>query len=222
MYLSHKYKFLFLRTPKTASSSLSEFFIRNIPDPDAIYTHIEDSKMLGTLDPAISEKYHKDWQLFHLTVELLIKEGILTLEQAKEYKIVNVLRNPFDRQKSFYYFYKKWWQPRTPGTDEEYLHWTFDHRPELRDEFNSGLKQTSFSKYNGETLGEYWLYEDLEKELNNFMDELGLEITSPLPNHKAGFRKNKDQEFVFSQRSIDRIRHHFKEDCETYERLKKG
>ena len=49
MFISPKYKFIFLRVPKTASTSLSEFFIRNVDDPDAIYTEVEDSKIAGTL-----------------------------------------------------------------------------------------------------------------------------------------------------------------------------
>ena len=53
MYVSHKYKLIFLRTPKTASSSLSEFFIKNIPDPDAIYTLVEDSNIPATLSKEI-------------------------------------------------------------------------------------------------------------------------------------------------------------------------
>ena len=83
MYLSHKYKFLFLRTPKTASSSLSDFFIRNIDDPDAIYTEVEDSGLVGTLSEEIVSRY-RPYAFYHFTVQQLINEGVLTEEQARE------------------------------------------------------------------------------------------------------------------------------------------
>ena len=71
MYLSHKHKFLFLRTPKTASSSLSDFFIRNIQDDEAIYTEVEDSNLPGTLDEAIVSKY-RPYAFYHFTLNQLI------------------------------------------------------------------------------------------------------------------------------------------------------
>ena len=73
MYLSHKYKFLFLRTPKTASSSLSDFFIRNVDDPDAIYTEVEDSGLVGTLSEDIVSRY-RPYAFYHFTVQQLINE----------------------------------------------------------------------------------------------------------------------------------------------------
>jgi len=220
MYLSHKYKFLFLRTPKTASSSLSEFLIKNIPDPDAIYTDVEDSKIQGTLDKAIVEKYSRNYKVFHLTLEELIAEGVMSVDQAREYTVVNVLRDPLDRQKSFYYFYKKWWSPQTPASCQEYLNWA--RNGTFRGEVNSTLKQTGFSKYNGESLGEYWLYENLEHEVKSFLYDLGIPVTVPMPKHKTGFRKDRNNEFQFDEESISSIKHHFKEDCEVYEQLKRS
>ena len=95
MYLSHKYKFLFLRTPKTASSSLSDFFIRNVDDPNAIYTEVEDSKLPGTLNEAIVGKY-RPYAFYHFTLNQLIDENIITEQQAREYDVFALLRNPVD------------------------------------------------------------------------------------------------------------------------------
>ena len=106
MYLSKKYKLLVLRTPKTGSSSLSEFLIKKIDDPDAIYTEIDDSGIPGTLNEHIVNR-NRPFKYFHFTLNDLIREGVITPDIIMNYRCISVLRNPVDRQKSFYYFMKK-------------------------------------------------------------------------------------------------------------------
>ena len=98
MYVSHKYKLIFLRTPKTASSSLSEFFIKNIPDPDAIYTPVEDSNIPATLSNEIINKYKINFAYYHFTLQDLVDNRIITPMAAIQYKSIAVVRNPIDRQ----------------------------------------------------------------------------------------------------------------------------
>lgn len=215
MYLSHKYKFLFLRTPKTASSSLSDFFIRNIPDPDAIYTEVEDAKIPGTLSESIVGKY-RPYAFYHFTVQQLIDEGVLTEQQARDYYSFALLRNPLDRQKSFYYFYKKFRSPGTPPSLEEYKSWTrggvFDN------DANAAIVQTDLLKIRGEQTGDYWLYENLDTNLQHFMKHLGLPCP-PLPQHKTDTRKNRDNEIVFDEVSYNEIKEHFANDFYMYDEL---
>lgn len=217
MYLSHKYKFLFLRTPKTASSSLSDFFIRNIDDPDAIYTEVEDSRLPGTLDESVVSKY-RPYAFYHFTLQQLVDEQVLTREQAEEYNCFALLRDPIDRAKSFYYFYKKFRSPNTSPSIHEYKAWTnngvFTH------DRNSGILQTSLLKLRGKPVGRYWLYEDLEKELFDFMYGLQIEVKHPLPKHKTDTRKSKKTEIEFDEQSLNEIKAHFKEDFDLYNKLK--
>lgn len=219
MYLSHKYKFLFLRTPKTASSSLSDFFIRNIDDPNAIYTEVEDSNLPGTLDENIVSKY-RPYAFYHFTLDQLLDEGVLTEEQAKEYTCFALLRNPIDRAKSFYYFYKKFKAPHRPASLDEYKAWT--HYGVFRGEPNSGIVQTHLLKLGDEQLGRYWLYEDLEQELFDFLFERKIEVKYPLPRHKTDSRKSRKDEIEFDEESLRHLRNHFREDFEMYEKLKNG
>lgn len=218
MYLSHKYKFLFLRTPKTASSSLSDFFIRNIDDPDAIYTEVEDSNLPGTLDESIVSKY-RPYAFYHFTLEQLIAEGVLTEEQALGYDCFALLRDPIERAKSFYYFYKKFRNPRGEASLSEYKAWTtngvFNNDP------NSGIIQSDLLSLKGKMVGRYWLYENLEKELSNFMFHRRFRIDHPLPRHKTDTRKVKKNEIEFDEQSITELRNHFKKDFELYEELRK-
>lgn len=217
MYLSHKYKFLFLRTPKTASSSLSDFFIRNVDDPDAIYTEVEDSNLKGTLDESIVSRY-RPYAFYHFTLEQLIAEGVLTEEQALEYDCFALLRDPIDRAKSFYYFYKKFRSPRTSPSLEEYKMWT--NKGVFNNDPNSAIVQTDLLKLNGNQVGRYWLYENLEKELSNFMYHRKIRIDHPLPKHKTDTRKVRKDEIEFDEASLNDIKQHFKNDFELYEELK--
>lgn len=219
MYLSHKYKFLFLRTPKTASSSLSDFFIRNIDDPDAIYTEVEDSKLPGTLDESIVSRY-RPYAFYHFTLNQLIAEGVITEEQAREYDVFALLRDPIDRAKSFYYFYKKF---RTPGREaslEEYKSWT--NNGVFDNDANSAIRQTDLLKIGEERIGRFWLYENLEEELFQFCYNNKIVINYPLPNHKTDTRKNRSNEIEFDIEALQGINNHFKEDCELYNKLKNG
>lgn len=216
MYLSHKYKFLFLRTPKTASSSLSDFFINNVDDPDAIYTEVEDSNLPGTLSEDIVSKY-RPYRFYHFTVQQLIDEGVLTEEQARDYYCFALLRNPIDRQKSFYYFYKKWKSPKTEPSLEEYKSWTANGV--FNNDANSAIVQTDLLKIRGEYIGEYWLFEDLYPKLNEFMTQtLGLKCP-PLPKHKTDTRKNKNNEINFDIESLSDIQNHFFNDFAMYQEL---
>lgn len=218
MYISHKYKFIFLRTPKTASSSLSEFFIKNIPDPHAVYTPVEDSKIQGTLSTGLIQKYKNNFKYYHFTLEDLVKEKIITPEQASSYKSIAVLRDPADRQKSFYYFYKKWKGRAKQPSLEEYKVWapngTFLNEP------NSSIRQTDFLSLQGKIVGEYWLYENLHHELSKFMKSINVQVIHPLPSHKSNFRKNRSNEIQFDEDAMNKLLEVFGEDFKLYNELK--
>lgn len=219
MYLSHKYKFLFLRTPKTASSSLSDFFIRNIDDPNAIYTEVEDSKLPGTLSEEIVGKY-RPYAFYHFTLDQLITEGVITEEQAREYNCFALLRDPIERAKSFYYFYKKFRSPGRPASLDEYKAWT--HNGIFNNDANSAIRQTDLLKIKGESVGRYWLYENLEQELFDLMYGLKIEVKHPLPQHKTDTRKAKKNEIEFDDHCLNGLQSHFREDFDLYEKLKNG
>ena len=217
MYLSHKYKFLVLRTPKTGSSSLSEFLIKNIDDPDAIYTEIDDTGIPGTLDEAIVNR-NRPFKYFHFSLNDLIREKVITPDIIKNYRCISVLRNPVDRQKSFYYFMKKWWAPNTVATLEEYKSFSPDGYS-LRREYNTMLKQTDLLMYEGRLHGEFWLYQNLDEHLMDFMDDIGVAIKHPMPTHKSGFRKDREAEIQFDDQVMNSLRNHFKLDFEVYEKM---
>jgi len=218
MYISHKYKTVFLRSPKTASSSLSEYLIRNIPDPDAVYTPVEDAKIAGTLDQSIINKYKRNFKYYHFTLQELVNEKIITEEQAQSYYVFSVLREPLDRQKSFLYFYARWKARGKPVTLNHFKEWAphgyFNGEP------NSAMLQTDFLKLNGQIAGRFWLYEDISKNLDKLFTILNIKPTHDMPRHKSDFRKNRENEIEFDQETISKIRSFFWNDFEMYRQMR--
>jgi hypothetical protein len=184
----------------------------------AIYTPVEDSKLEGTVHPLIINKYRNNFKYYHFTLEDLIKEKLITVEQAKTYRIISVLRNPIDRQKSFYYFYKKWKNRNNPFTVQDYK--SLAPNGYFKGEPNSAIRQTDFGKLGDEYIGEYWLYENLDAHINKLMKDLELEIVHPLPTHKSNFRKNRKNEFAFDEEAMEQMKFVFEKDFELYNELK--
>jgi hypothetical protein len=218
MYISHKYKLIFLRTPKTASSSLSEWFIKNIPDPQAIYTPVEDSKTPGTLDQKIINKYKINFKYYHFTIQDLVRENIITDQQARTYRVISVLREPIDRQKSLFYFYAKWKARGKPLDLKMYK--ALAPNGQFLGEPNSAIKQTDLLKLGNELIGEFWLYENIEHHLSELVKSLSIEVKAPLPTHKNTFRKNRNNEIEFDSISLETLKSAFKRDFEVYNELK--
>tara|TARA_R110000868_G_scaffold74580_2_gene215559 strand:+ start:2063 stop:2740 length:678 start_codon:yes stop_codon:yes gene_type:complete len=218
MYISHQYKLIFLRSPKTASSSLSEWFIKNIPDTTAIYTPVEDSKIHGTLQPSIIGKYKRNFKYYHFTIQDLVRENIITEHQAKTYRVISVLREPIDRQKSLFYFYARWKCKGKTLDLKQYK--VLAPNGQFIGEPNSAIKQTDLLTLNGEIIGEFWLYENIEHHITNIIKELKIKEVHVLPNHKNGFRKNRNNEIVFDDYCLEQLNTIFKKDFEIYNALK--
>jgi hypothetical protein len=235
MFISPKYKFIFLRVPKTASTSLSEFFIRNIDDPDAIYTEVDDAKIQGTLSEeklveirGVHENFHP-FKHLHLNLRQIVEYGIVTEQQVRDYYCFAVLRDPIERQKSFYYFFKRWDKDlkSKPYSLEEYKYMApqgwFD-ADKATGEDNSKLLQSDFLKFDNQTHGEYWLYENLTEHLTDFMSKINVPITHKLNNHKSQYRVDKidaSKQISFDYDSILRIKDYFQKDLNLYTVIKR-
>jgi hypothetical protein len=83
MIVSRKRGFIFLRTPKTASTSLT-FQIR-----DSIESEIDFHSGLGP--PQV------DVEFYHLNLKEAINRKILSENEIKEFRIYATIRNPIDR-----------------------------------------------------------------------------------------------------------------------------
>jgi len=81
MYFSKKYKFVFMHINKTGGRSLTKFLLETIPD----------FKLTGLGHKAVHKSYH--W---------LINSNLI----PKDYQIVTIIRNPWERYESLYRYRK--------------------------------------------------------------------------------------------------------------------
>lgn len=178
LIISHKHKFIFIKTNKTAGTSI-EIALSKFCGSDDIITPIDekDEKIRQEFGYRGPQNYTGFYN--HISAEE-IKEKI-DKKVWKEYFKFCVERNPWDRFISFYYFKN----PKEP-------------RPELStyidDPIVNNLKKYGYHNYtiNDEiVVDKICLYENLKEDLKEVSKLLELPTTLELPNAKAGFRKDK-------------------------------
>ena len=216
MYLSHKYKLIFLRAPRAAGSSIVEFLVKNLDDPEAIHTTVEDGDTIqGNVPPVML--LNKRHQRCHLSIEDLIEYSLISKKQAKEYYVFTVLRDPVERQRSFYRFLKQWWSPDTEPSTEEYIDWNPDGYS-FRKESRTAIKTMDLIKLNDSIVGKVWLYEYIEGHLKDLMTFLNTKVVHPMPHYKKTNKPDLDISFSIEMLSI--IKKDFLEDFNTYSQLR--
>lgn len=216
MIISHKHKFIFLKTRKTAGTSI-EIALSKVCEKDDIITPISQKdelnrKELGFLGPQNYKipfrNYTKlDWYRFlryrkralfynHMTA-LEIRNYIGSEKWDGYYKFA-FDRNPYDKVVSLYYWY---------GGDEKYGN--FKNFINTGD-FNN-LKSFELYSIKGKViLDDIFKYEELTLSIKKINKRLGLqndEIMLPLKKAKGSFRNTKDYKDLFDDetRSIIEI-----------------
>ena len=219
MVISEKYKTVFLRIPKNASTSLATFFIENCASPNDKYTGIGDAKInTQNIPNHIITKYKEQYRFIHLTLNELILENIISEQSAREKRVIGVLRDPIERQLSLFFYKHR--TAKSLATPEKF-----------RSEFRSGyhatdksnhILQTDYTKIGEEQRGEFWLYDNLECHLNNYVKENNIEVKSDLKSFKSNFKprnENLIQEY-YDTKTMDAVKEYYARDIELHEELK--
>jgi len=178
LIISHKHRFIFIKTNKTAGTSI-EIALSKFCGPDDIITPIteEDEKLrasLGYRGPQNHEGFYN-----HISAKE-IKERIDGKVWNEYYKFC-VERNPWERYISFYFFKNKN-EPRP------------DINAYVDDKAVQRLKQYGYYNYtiDGEiVVDKICLYENLASDLEEVSEHIGLPEPLRLPNAKGGFRKDR-------------------------------
>lgn len=197
MIISHKHKFIFIKTEKTAGTSIEIALSKFCGDEDIITPIIPvDEKTRqeyagrGAQNYCVDFKYYtlKDW------VKLLIKgkrrifynhigaeeiRHIIPSEIWNSYYKFCFDRNPWDKVISWYY----WTYKSSP-------------RPSIKEFIQSGyaaqVKGWCLYSINNEVaVDRVGMYEKLTEELSSISSHIGLPSTLELPRSKSSFRTEK-------------------------------
>ncbi len=157
MVISPKYKFIFLSTMKTGSTSLNRALIK-IEDPDKeVYDLDENSPMLPK---TYDKKFYK-----HSTCSDLQED------EYKNYFKFAFVRNPWDRVLSWYFFYSSFNVMKNLSTkDETFKDFILNKSRSYR---WSGDNQ---SQYNFTKCCDFiGKYENLQQDFNTVCDKIGIQ-----------------------------------------------
>lgn len=215
MVISELNKFIYIRIPKNASTSLATFFIQNYCDKNYIYTGVGDANIRPhNISESIITKHKVQYRIIHLTLNEIIQEGIITEEEARNKKVIGVIRNPFERQLSLFFFKNR--SNKSKATVDNF-------RKELIKGFiesdgSNHILQTDYLKINNENIGEYWKYDNLDQHLLEFIEEHG-PPKHQIKSFKSKFKpKNKnlvDEYYDLATRKA--VEEYFAKDFEEYE-----
>jgi hypothetical protein len=221
MIVSHEHRFIFVKTHKTASTSV-EVLLSPLAGPDAVVTPI--------LESAPGHEPRNWRRAFNPIPELRARPDLArsTLAQARRrtafynhipawrarrrlgarwdrYHTFTIERDPWDKVTSYYFWRTRDQTPR-PSLDD-WLTEALQSRQPLSD---WGL-YTEGDRFAVDHVGRY---EDLAGELGRLFDQLGLDASAPLPSFKSHHRERRTLDF--SPRAVDLVHEHFAREFEAF------
>ncbi len=199
MIVSHRHKFIFMKTRKTGGTSV-ELALSKICGPDDVITRIgkdERSRegvgaqnfepdrrqlpLLMRLRLAVGAKPEKIGAVFRNHMPAARARGSLGKACWDEYFKFSIERNPWDRQVSYYYYFHR--DPETRPDFETYLR---DSRYKAR--------MDNFSIYalgDAIAVDRVLRYEKLAEDFASVMDRLGISDPPELPHAKGRSRPDE-------------------------------
>lgn len=216
MIRSDLHQFIFLRVPKNASSSLAQWFVKNYTGDYCVYTEVNDGGIPAKNVPSDIIRRHgkNDSHHIHMTLQDLVNEKLVTQNHLNLYKTIAVIRNPYERQLSLFFFLAKL---RKYEPTVEQFRKDFAQGVHVSD-FNNKILQSSYTVVNGIDYGTWWAYENIEKETFQFQKIHGLAKTH-LGKLKTGITKKELLEEYYTDEIKSAVRSHFDDDFRLYNRV---
>ena len=220
MIVSHRWKFIFVKTRKTAGSSIERFLLPHL-GPDDVVRGIATRNEAGRFNPLPELASHPDRANARLTLEQLARRRRFYQHMPAwrlrnrvgpdiwdEYTTFCFERNPWDKLVSFYY-----WRNQDPDARPPFEQWV-RATPNLR-----GWDQYAIDdRVAVDVVGRY---ETIEDDLAAVLDRIGLDAPIDLPHEKSGYRpSDRAEEVAFSPALDEWVAEHFAPEIELmgYER----
>ncbi len=217
MIVSHKNRFIFLKTRKTAGSSI-EIALSKHCGPEDIITQIAPSEeelrlglgYRGRQNTQIPLNMYRKWDLWfrlrgggpahhfnHTPAKLLRKR--LGANLFDEYYKFCVVRNPWDRAVSLFYFNK--YGQGMPGLPDSLSFADFLNQTPVDQITDTSI----FMLGNDPAVDRFIRFENLKDEWPAILEHLGLGMTE-LPRAKSDSRKNREHySLMYDDKSISLV-----------------
>ncbi len=218
MIISHKHKFIFLRTQKTAGASVQIALSKICGEKDVVSrmgANLERYKMAHGYRPMQNQKFvvkpkgllgvfrkPKNYRFTAHSTAKFVKSNVDKDVWDNYYKFC-FERNPYDKVISWYYWLHKHGSPNAKGTLSEFI-----------ENFNpDDMAGESIYKINGEiVLDKIYKYEELDASLEDISTKLQLSEVLALPELKVHSKSRLDKRHykeVLNQKEVDIISNYF-------------
>lgn len=210
MIISHAYKYVFLTTRKTASTSMALYLLQNLFEEGdiSIRDYRPDFNHPAPIIPTqegLPAGVRPHWDMRYI-----VEDTDIDLD---EYKIFAVLRNPYERIISRAFYKSKCrniFQAQAMLESRGYI-----------DQDDRDWPQSAYFKYRGDVLADVWHYSQIAELLPAFVRSYGKEPVYPLHNLKSEFRPQwATPESILTPTIKQKINEVFAEDVKLYNKFK--
>ena len=230
MIISHSKKFIFIRSRKTAGSSIGLSLLRYLSSGDIVRGYIESGFKYGIKPPDWNKSLlylrPKDFKsnvprvkAYNRFVKIRTAYNVssthMSAKQIKElvgcdvwekYFTFTIERNPFERMISFYFWRIK--DLKAPPSFNEFIDSLFLKNEEwLKINNLNGYSNLPFYTIDGRTCVDYIAkYENLSTDIKYIFERIGLSFDEWLPFEKKGVRpKDKNLKNMYNKNSIQKM-----------------
>jgi hypothetical protein len=197
MFISHQHKFIFIKTRKTAGSSIEKFFLDTL-DSNIIFGGMPPEN----LDPINCNKCieHKGWKFV----------GKRYKKEWQQYYKFTIERNPWDKVVSLYH-----WQLKT---EPQHQITTFDDYILNRKKLYNKKDWQLYTKDSIPVVDFIIRYENINEDFATVCKSLNIPYNNELNkiNLKSSIRKNKSYRDFYNTRTKNIISNVFKKEIEYF------
>jgi len=212
--------FTYVRIPKNASSSLAHFFVKNYCSQNDKYTEVNDAGIRSHNVPSsLINKYREQYRFIHLTMQELVDNNIITKDDLLKKENIGVIRNPFERQLSLFFFLQRQSNDKRPETFRKHFEKGFHYR-----DMSNHILQTDYLKVDGDDVGTWWVYENLHQYVQEFAKRKKVKIvTGGLQNFKSNMRpKGEIFDLYYDKKTENAVMEYYEQDFIKYNELVGG
>jgi len=182
MLISHRKKFIYTKTVKTAGTSVESYFEKYcMPEGEWVFSHrreeyVSDSGIIGSREKDINRK---TWYNHMPAIDIKEKIGDSIWNQYFKFCII---RNPFDKMLSYFFYDRKDNSPT--NLIDEFKFWLKNNRQAI---------DRNLYQIDNEICMDYFIrYEEIKTGIKNVCEHLDIPFEPDrIPKLKTGFRNTK-------------------------------